>query len=83
MKSKVRLIHYYNVKSQPSTFVSMRNNTFIFGIYLYSVGTHHRNLLKSLVAMRKVTYFIPAGPKSRAKIQKKTKANGPGTQIVG
>ena len=70
MKSKVRLIHYYNVKSQPSTFVSMRNNTFIFGIYLYSIDTYHRNLLKSLVAMRRVTYFILVGPNSREKIQK-------------
>ena len=28
------------------------------GIYLYSTGTHHRNLLKSLVTMSRVTYFI-------------------------
>ena len=25
----------------------------------YSVGTHHRNLLKSLVFMSRVTFFIP------------------------
>jgi len=29
-----------------------------FGTCLYSVGTHHGNLLKSLVTMSRVTYFI-------------------------
>ena len=27
--------------------------------YLYSTGTHHENLLKSLVTVSRVTYFIP------------------------
>ena len=30
----------------------------LLGTYLYSIGTHHRNLLKSLVAVSRVTYFI-------------------------
>ena len=46
----------YNNKNQPSIHQSMHNNT--FGTYLYSVGTHHRNLLKSLVAVSRVTYLI-------------------------
>ena len=28
-------------------------------VKLYSVGTHHENLLRSLAAMCKVTHFIP------------------------
>ena len=30
----------------------------ILGNYLYSVSTHNGNLLKSLVTMSRVTYFI-------------------------
>ena len=31
----------------------------MFCTYLYSVGTHHRDLFKSLVAISRVAYFIP------------------------
>ena len=34
-------------------------NITCFGIYLYSVGTNHRNLLKLLVTMNRLTYFVP------------------------
>ena len=34
----------------------------LVGIYLYSVGTLHGNLLKSLVTMSRMTYFILWGP---------------------
>ena len=39
----------------------MHNNTYFstLGIFLYSVSTHHGHLLKSLVTMSKVTYFVP------------------------
>ena len=33
-----------------------------FSMCLYSIGTHHRNLLNSLVTMRRVTYFFSPGP---------------------
>ena len=33
--------------------------TITFCTYLYSVGTHHRNILKLLVTMSRVTFFIP------------------------
>ena len=32
-----------------------------FGIYLYSVDTHHGNLLKSFATMSRVTFFILHG----------------------
>ena len=32
------------------------------GTYFYSQGTHHGNLLKSLVTINKVTCYIPRGP---------------------
>ena len=35
----------------------MQNNPH-FGTYLYSLGTCHENLLKLLVTMHRVTYFI-------------------------
>ena len=38
--------------------LSMHNNT-CFGTYLQSVSTHHRNLLKLLVTISRVIYFIP------------------------
>ena len=56
-KPQVRLIHYYSVENQPSNHLSMNNNI-CFGTYLYSVRTHHRNLLKSLTTMRMVIYLI-------------------------
>ena len=48
IKSQVCLIHCYSVKNQPSIYLSMHSST-RFGAYLYSVGTHHGNQLKSLV----------------------------------
>jgi len=35
----------------------MHNNT-CFGTYLYSVATHHGNLLKSLATMSRMTYSV-------------------------
>ena len=36
----------------------MHNKTW-FGTYLYSAGTHHRDMFKAFVTMSSVTYFIP------------------------
>ena len=36
----------------------MHNKTW-FGTYLYSAGTHHRDMFKAFVTMSRVTYFIP------------------------
>ena len=50
-------IQRYNVKNQPSAYPSVHNNVLLF-IYLYSVDIHQGNLLKSLVTMNRVTYYL-------------------------
>ena len=55
---QVRLIHRYNVKNQPSIYLSMHSYT-CFGTCLYSVDTHRGKFLKSLLTISIVTYFIP------------------------
>ena len=61
-KSQVCLNHCYNVKNQPSIDPQIHNNT-LFATYVYSVGTHHENLLNfapvALLPARAVTYFHP------------------------
>ena len=63
-------------------------NITCFGTYLYSVGTNHRNLLKLLVSMSRLTYFVlqvhvgkPGLPElMQSKMKEdleKMKANGP------
>ena len=63
-ESHVCLIHCYNVKTNKklnktkNIHLSMWNNI-CFGTDLDFIRIHHGNLLKSLVTMSRVTYFIP------------------------
>ena len=44
-ESQTRLIHCYSFKNQPAVYLSTHSNT-CFGTDLYSVDTHHQNMLK-------------------------------------
>ena len=87
-KSQDCLIHCYNIKNQPSIYLSIQNNT-CFGTDLYSAGTHHGNLLRSLVTEQGDLFYSthPQGKlwpklmnlKSRERIwRKKEKHEGKG-----
>ena len=56
-KSQVCVIHCYNcdIKNEPTYHYAVTR----FGTCLDSAGIHHEYLLKPLVTMSRLTYFIP------------------------
>jgi len=49
----------YQPNALPLSQTGSRKHVLVGPTYLYSVDTHHRNLLKSLVTTSRVTYAIP------------------------